>query len=588
MTFDDALFLINRLGGNYRVKALDASDRMKSGDKVLVQRGTDHYHAWHGQPLTSDTPYYTRQMVYNPTCTIDPNDSDKKYHTSADGEINFTYHWGCGQYRLNEWRNIRNNNMSTLKDVNGNDFPLRNNTDVKEGDICRITSDAGWKFWAAIGFGVDESGNKNMKFQPQYYRANDPDDFRERVDIKVEGVGSGHQPQAGELLTFDFFRPENPFAVIGDDDLLLAWDGTENRKVRGENFKLLFGVPEILSFTTPYTAKRATTEAAGFDVCWETKNSSEVILKSRLSSYEMDANGCDKWYTNVSDTNYVLTLVVKDSKGDDYASQSNTVILTDAEPLKLQSVSSGSTGMLYRGGKGLPWEPWYIESKNQGRHNTEVVAKFVCQSKGQLFYDGYYSSESGWDYCRIYFNGSRIANLSGYNDDGTWRRVTETRNVNKNDTLDIYYYKDSSNNYGHDGLVFPLIYLIEDGAKEVKKLTDKAVWMKIYLGRELGYSPDWANPECKYKFSYAPSGSYKENYFVSRKRLDGESEASVWPTKGSKVWMMINEDPESITEHTCIDHNNGYDAYNRFKLDPPGPTQFNSGDRMYVFSSDPR
>lgn len=588
MTFDDALFLINRLGGNYSVKALDANDRMKSGDKVLVQRGTDHYHAWHGQPLTSDTPYYTRQMVYNPTCTTDPNDTQdppKKYHTSADGEINLVYHWGCGQYRLQEWRNIRNENMATLKDANGDDFPLRNNPDVKEGDICRITSDAGWKFWGAITFGEDQSGNFNMKFQTQYYRKNDPDDDRERVDIKVEGVGSGHQPQAGELLTFDFFRPENPFAVIDDDDLLLAWDGTENRKVRGENFKLLFGVPEILSFTTPYTAKRSET----WNACYETKNSSEVKLKSRYSISTVAKNGCVPWSTSMNDTNYVLTLVVKDSKGDDYASQSNTIIMTDAEPLKLEENTSGTYGMLVTGGKGLPWEPWYIESKNKAQHSTTVTAKFLCQSKGQLTYDGYYSSEGSFDHCRIFLNGSKIVNVSGFNDDGTWNRIDDTINVDVGDTFEIQYYKDSSVSHGHDGIVFPLIYITEDGAKEVEKLTGKAKWMKRYLGKVQANTSNWNNLECKYKFSYSPSGTYSEQYFVSKYKLDKTIEASFWPQTNDKVWLMINEDPESITEHTCIEHGHATNSgYNRFKLDPPGPTQFNAGDRMYVFDSDPR
>ena len=45
MALDNALFLVDRGGTNYRSKGSDIGDRMKSGDRVLVQRGTNHFKA---------------------------------------------------------------------------------------------------------------------------------------------------------------------------------------------------------------------------------------------------------------------------------------------------------------------------------------------------------------------------------------------------------------------------------------------------------------------------------------------------------------------------------------------------------------
>jgi hypothetical protein len=45
MALDNALFLVDRGGTNYRSKGSDIGERMKSGDRVLVQRGTNHFKA---------------------------------------------------------------------------------------------------------------------------------------------------------------------------------------------------------------------------------------------------------------------------------------------------------------------------------------------------------------------------------------------------------------------------------------------------------------------------------------------------------------------------------------------------------------
>ena len=45
MSLDNALFLVDRGGTNYRSKGSDIGSRMKSGDRVLVQRGTSRFKA---------------------------------------------------------------------------------------------------------------------------------------------------------------------------------------------------------------------------------------------------------------------------------------------------------------------------------------------------------------------------------------------------------------------------------------------------------------------------------------------------------------------------------------------------------------
>ena len=45
MSLDDALFLVDRGGTNYRSKGSDIGDRMVAGDKVLVQRSGQRFKA---------------------------------------------------------------------------------------------------------------------------------------------------------------------------------------------------------------------------------------------------------------------------------------------------------------------------------------------------------------------------------------------------------------------------------------------------------------------------------------------------------------------------------------------------------------
>ena len=63
-----------------------------------------------------------------------------------------------------------------------------------------------------------------------------------------KGSDIGDRMQTGDMVLVqrgtDHFKATydgNEWSTIQDSDLLLAWDGTNNRKVTGANFKTLFG-----------------------------------------------------------------------------------------------------------------------------------------------------------------------------------------------------------------------------------------------------------------------------------------------------------------------------------------------------------
>ena len=200
----------------------------------MVQRGTEHFHTWYGK--SADTFYLTRRVRFNNQCFPNAAGDANDQHTDQPGEVNLSYWWGCGgPSPIREWRNIRNKNVSGFVDLDGEPFPLQRNSDIVEGSICRITSDAGWSSWHEIDF---KGANDGIGFQTQYTN----DAGRERTDLKVEGVENTYKPANGEILTLDFLDPEanSAFSDIQDDDLLLAWDGSKNRKVTGATFKTLF------------------------------------------------------------------------------------------------------------------------------------------------------------------------------------------------------------------------------------------------------------------------------------------------------------------------------------------------------------
>ena len=236
MSLDDALFLIERDGEKHHCKGSELKSKMVVGDRVLVQRGSDHYQAWYGKPASSASPYVTRRCEFNNICYPD-NSGDLTQHTDQPGQINMGYWWGCGNSGnsspLREWRNFRNSNANAFVDLDGNDFKLRQQTLISNGSICRVTSDAGWKLWAEIEL---RGNDENVGFKTQYMN----DAGRERVDLQVEGVTNTYSTANGEILTFDFFETDGPFDVIADDDLLLVWDTDQNKHVTGATFKSLF------------------------------------------------------------------------------------------------------------------------------------------------------------------------------------------------------------------------------------------------------------------------------------------------------------------------------------------------------------
>ena len=236
MSLDDALFLVDRGGTNYHSKGSDIADRIQVGDKVLVQRNDERFYTWYGKPGNGETPYATRRIRFNNQCFPNNAGDANDQHTDQPGELNLSYWWGCGgPSPIREWRNLRNKNVSTFVDLDGEDFKLQSQSLISEGSVCRITSDAGWKSWHEIKF---LGANDGLGFKTQYTN----DAGRERTDLKVEGVSNQYKPANGEILTFDFFDPADitPFPDIEDDDLLLVWENNQSKHVTGATFKGLF------------------------------------------------------------------------------------------------------------------------------------------------------------------------------------------------------------------------------------------------------------------------------------------------------------------------------------------------------------
>ena len=231
MSLNEALFLVDRAGSNYHCQGQDLYTRVRPTDKVLVQRGADHYIAWRSQPSASDTPYMTRRFNY----LVEVDGDGNRQHPDGDGKINLSLDFGTpGPYPTEEWRNLRNK-QKNLNDLDGEPFVLQNNPDVADGDIVRITEEggpfAGW-------YEIENDTNSWVRFQEQYQR----EDGRTRTDISKTGPRPPWDGTA--VLRFDFFRPDpdQPFGTIRDDDLLLVWERNASRKVTGASFK------ELLSF----------------------------------------------------------------------------------------------------------------------------------------------------------------------------------------------------------------------------------------------------------------------------------------------------------------------------------------------------
>ena len=237
MSLDDALFLVHHEGQLHHVKGSDISTKINTGDRILVQRGDDRFHAWSGQQDFSGSPLLSYRFYYEvgigtgpPTAEGTPTNGQPR----GDGKINLSLYFGNGgPYPTNEWRNVRNE-LNTINDLDGKEFKLQGNIELEHNDIVRITEEGG----DFVGFySIKKDGNGFVTFQTQYLNENG----RERTDIK-RNTNKRPAYNSNVVLRFDIFRPTDfPFGTIQDTDLILANDDQGDvRHVSGANFKNLF------------------------------------------------------------------------------------------------------------------------------------------------------------------------------------------------------------------------------------------------------------------------------------------------------------------------------------------------------------
>lgn len=98
---------------------------------------------------------------------------------------------------------------------------------------------------------------------------------RSGTNYKVSGANIGSKILNGDSVLvqkgFNRFRAvygNSSWGNIGDSDLLLAWDGSNNRKVTGANFKDLFDPPGLGTLTL---------EIVQFQAPWRTGNKGEYL-----------------------------------------------------------------------------------------------------------------------------------------------------------------------------------------------------------------------------------------------------------------------------------------------------------------------
>lgn len=241
MSLDDALFLVDRRRKLHHVKGSEISNKIRSGDRILIHRGDERFHAWCGQLEPNASPFVSYRLYYfvsRGTGPINPDTGNPtNEHPDGDRLINLSLYYGsAGPYKTYEWRNFRNK-QNTILDIDGKTFDIVNNKDIENGDICHITEEGGsFEGWYSVA--VDT--NKILKFDVQYYKEENPNKGRERTDIKTSGPRPPHNGSA--ILRFDFYRPGDfPFGTIQDNDIILANDDQGGvRHVKGSKFKNLF------------------------------------------------------------------------------------------------------------------------------------------------------------------------------------------------------------------------------------------------------------------------------------------------------------------------------------------------------------
>ena len=246
----EAAYFLVQIGQNetnekFRVKGSDFAEVATGPEMVWVQRGNDHYWTWFGQPKDLSSPDYSYRFNY----AIDDSDPSDKKQPDGDGLINLSLYFGSpGPYQPNEWKNVRNI-QRTFNDLDGKPFSVFQNSDLKEGDVCRITHEGGdFEAWYVVEKNFEEGGDEFLQFKILYTRGEDgsgKDPQRARTDVKR--TGSKPAADGTQVLKLDFYSKENaqPFSLIADTDWVWAQARDANNnwkhyKVSGKNFKELF------------------------------------------------------------------------------------------------------------------------------------------------------------------------------------------------------------------------------------------------------------------------------------------------------------------------------------------------------------
>lgn len=468
MSLDEAIFLVERLKTTHHVKGQDISTKIKSGDRILVQRDDHRFHAWSGQQDFSESPLFSFRFYYEVGIdTGPPNNQGNPTNgqPTGDGKVNLSlYFENGGPYPTNEWRNIRNT-QNTINDLDGKEFRLRDNRDLENGDIVRITEEGG----DYVGFySIKKDGNEYVLFDTQYTR----NDGRLRTDIK-RSTDKRPVHNSNVVLRFDIFRPGDfPFGTIQSTDLILANDDQgELCHATGSKFESLF-LPPPFVVTKPVIAYDG--ETNGYGQIKYVLVSDAVMSRPSDSFYGRWAYSRDDgatWFDNKYGPEYYFfdndVDKVKYTETHSYGSDRIVVVSEimdfgppiNAEPLKL--VQTDSAYMTVSGGMGLPTESWNLESTNVGISSTTAIAKFECQVDGELFYNVRFSSEPNHDYVYIMINDELVAKKSGYITN-SWYRFQNYQSVAEGDIIEIGYRKDSSVHHGYDKIIVDELYLTED------------------------------------------------------------------------------------------------------------------------------
>ena len=125
--------------------------------------------------------------------------------------------------------------------------------------------------------------------------------------------------------------------------------------------------------------------------------------------------------------------------------------------------------------------------------------------------------------------------------------------------------------------------------QQPSRYADKAVWGFRYIGYPVCREIDvWSVDENKDKFSVCKNGSDTDYIFRPYYNANGDAYPGTPYSGDPKLWIMVNDDISTLREYDVIGRGQSSSSnYIRFKLDG-GPTEFQEGDWLHAFSSDPR